>query len=68
MIESKFRRAVVRRKGGLEVADNEQFLPLYGPWVSSIVSFCKSPVVVTLETGGVSRFCLRTAALRREVY
>ena len=29
MIESKFRRAVVRRKGGLEVADNEQFLPLY---------------------------------------
>ena len=28
MIESKFRRAVVRRKGGLEVAHNEQFLPL----------------------------------------
>ena len=29
VIESKFRRAVVRRKGGLEVAHNEQFLPLY---------------------------------------
>ena len=28
VIESKFRRAVVRRKGGLEVAHNEQFLPL----------------------------------------
>jgi hypothetical protein len=29
VIESKFRRAIVRGKGGLEVGHNEHFLPLY---------------------------------------
>ncbi len=29
VIEPKFRRAAAQGKGGLEVAHNEQFLPLY---------------------------------------